>query len=89
MKNLKKMIAALGLTTAIAMTASTAKAGFLLTDLTDGDTNQPCTEKTDTSKTDWGFILTDATGVVVHGFTGIIIVGATDTPVDCGVVVHG
>ncbi len=81
------MIATLGLAVVMMMTVSTANAGIILADAK-GDTNQPCTEQKE-GKTDWGIILADFTGVVVHGFTGIIIVGAADTPVDCGVVVHG
>lgn len=86
MKNLKKMIATLGLAVVMMMTVSTANAGIIIGDAK-GDTNQPCTEQKE--KTDWGMILSDFTGVIVYGFTGIIIVGAADTPVDCGVIVYG
>lgn len=82
------MIATLGLAVVMMMTVSTANAGMLISDLTGGDTNQPCTEQKD-GKTDWGIIISDFTGVITHGFTGIIIVGAAETPVDCGVITHG
>lgn len=87
MKNLKKMIATLGLAVVMMMTVSTANAGMIISDLTGGDTNQPCTEQKD-DKTDWGMIITDFTGIIIHEFTGIIIVGATETPVDCGIIIH-
>ena len=82
------MIATLGLAIIMMMTVSTAKAGILLADLTGGNTNQPCTEQKD-DKTNWGIIISDFTGVISHGFTGIIIVGAAENPVDCGVISHG
>jgi hypothetical protein len=90
MKNLKKMIATLGLAVVMMMTVSTvnAKSGMLISDFTGGDTNQPCTEQPG-GKTDWGIILSDFTGVISHGFTGIVIYGAAETPVDCGVISHG
>ena len=52
------MIATLGLAVVMMMTVSTANAdtGILLADLTDSDTNQPCTEQPG-GKTDWGIIL--------------------------------
>lgn len=86
MKNLKKMIATLGLAVVMMMTVSTANAGIILADAK-GDTNQPCTEQKG-DKADWGIVIHAFTGIVIHAFTGIIIVGAADTPVDCGIVIH-
>lgn len=85
------MIATFGLAAILMMGVSTAngKAGMLVSDLTSGDTNQPCTEQNEDTKTDWGIILSDFTGVIVHAFTGIIIhTNAAETPVECGVIVH-
>lgn len=88
MKNLKKTIATFGLAAVMMMGVSTANAGIILTDFSSGD-SQPCTEQKDDTKTDFtGIILTDFTGIILTDFTGIIIVGAAETPVDCGVIIH-
>lgn len=88
MKNLKKLIATFGLVAILLIGFSTTKAGIIITDLKGGDTNEPCTEQKDDTKTDWGIIITDFTGIIITDFTGIIIVGAAETPVDCGVIVY-
>jgi hypothetical protein len=68
------------------VSASTAKAGILMSDLKGNDT-QPCTEtKGDYTKTNWGVIVQGLTGVIVQGLTGVIVQGATDTQVDCGIL---
>ena len=70
------------------MGASTASAGILIADLRGDTPDQPCTNDKETQM-DWGILMADFGGVVVHGFTGIIVAGAAEVPVDCGVVVHG
>lgn len=92
------MIATFGLAAVMMMGVSTAnaKGGLLMSDLAGGD-NQPCTEQKGDTKTDWGIIMADFTGVVVHGFTGVVVHGftgiiisdAADTPVECGIIIHG
>jgi hypothetical protein len=88
MKNLKKLIATLTLTGIIILSTTNAQAGLMMSDLTDGDTPNPCTEKvekTDT-KVDHGIIV-NLTGIIVN-LTGIIVNFTKDTPTDCGIIVN-
>jgi hypothetical protein len=85
MKNLKKLLTATTLFILLIVSASSAKAGLLVSDLVDNNP-QPCIETSKDSKLDWGIVVTGFTGIVVTGFTGIVITGAVDTPVDCGIL---
>ena len=76
MKNLRNLLAIVTFMTVLIISVSTARAGILMTDLKGGGT-QSCTE---TNKTDWG--------IIVQGFTGIIVQGAVDTPTNCGIIVQ-
>ena len=84
MKNLRNLLAVITLMAVLMVTASTAKAGIMLSDLQSGDP-QPCTQTTGDS-TNWGILVTGLTGILVTGFTGILVTGAADTPVNCGIM---
>jgi hypothetical protein len=86
MKNLRNLLATITLMAILVMSASTAKAGIMLSDLSGGDT-QSCTAEKNNSKVDWGIVLTGFTGIVLTGFTGIVLTGAVDTPADCGILI--
>lgn len=85
MKNLRNILATFLLVTTLMVSATSAKAGLLVSDLTNQNT-QICTETKEDSKPDWGVIVTGLTGVIVTGFTGVIVTGAVETPVDCGIL---
>lgn len=87
MKNLRNLMATITLMAVLMIGASTANAGILLTDGLKSDAPQPCTEKQGETKTDWGIVITSFTGIVITSFTGIVITSATETPVDCGIVI--
>jgi hypothetical protein len=86
MKNLRNLLTTIAFVAVLMISAPTAKAGILMSDLTDGDT-RPCTEtKVESTKIDWGVIVQGFTGVIVQGFTGVIVQGVTNTQVDCGIL---
>lgn len=85
MKNFKNILATITLTGIIIVGASTAKAGFLVSDFAQHD-NQPCTETSNT-----GILISGLTGILISGYTGIIVTdGAAQTGGDdelCGFLV--
>jgi len=89
MKNLRNLLATVTLIAVLMISASTAKAGILLSDLNDGNT-QSCPEvKNDSTKSDWGVLVTGFTGVLVTGFTGVLVTGFTDGSQDaCGIIMN-
>jgi hypothetical protein len=86
MKNLRNLLATITLMAILVVSASTAKAGIMLTDLRNGDM-QPCTETKGETKTNWGIVITSFTGIVITSITGIVITSAADTTVNCGIVI--
>lgn len=83
MKNFKKLFAALTLTVVLAFGTNLASAGLLISDFT-GGSGDPCTQPTET--------VDSVTGIIVLGFTGLLISDFADTntpPVDCGIIVLG
>jgi hypothetical protein len=89
MKNFRNLLAAVILTAILMVSASTTKAGILMTDdLKSNDTtSQPCTETGDETKVDSGIIV-HLTGIIVH-LTGIIVhATGTDSNTNCGIIVH-
>jgi len=83
-----------GIIMAVLMFGTTfAQAGTIVTGLT-SDEPTPCV---DTTKTDFGTIVTGFVGTIVTGFagtivtgfTGTIVTGVADTTVDCGTIVTG
>jgi hypothetical protein len=85
MKNLRNLLAVVTLAAVLMISASTAKAGILMSDLK-GNEPQPCTETKTDSKTNWGIVITSLTGIVITSLSGIVITSAADTPVDCGIL---
>ena len=81
MKNLRNLLAAVTLMMVLMISATTAKAGIMMTDGLKNDNPQPCTETNGDAKTNWG--------IIVQGFTGIIVQGAVDMSIDCGIIVQG
>jgi CDP-diacylglycerol pyrophosphatase len=88
MKSIKKVITAA--TLMMVLMVGTSFGGVIVHA---NENPQPCTS-VDTSK--GGVIMSDMTGVIVH-FTGVIVhltmgvivhISRTETPVDCGVIVH-
>jgi len=79
MKNLRNLLATVTLTAVLMISVSTAKAGILLSDLKNGD-SQPCTS----TKVDNGILVT-LSGILVT-LTGILVTVSDDTPVDCGIL---
>jgi len=79
MKNFKKLFAALTLTVVLAFGTNIASAGLLISDLTGGE--DPCPPQT----------VDTFTGIIVLGFTGLLISDAADTdaPASCGIIVLG
>lgn len=86
MKNLRNLLAAITLMVVLMVGTSSAKTGLLVSDL-NGNNPQPCSEKKDDSKTEWGIIITSFTGIIITSFTGIIITDVVETPVDCGIII--
>ena len=74
MKNLRKLLAAITLMTVLIVSASTARAGILMTDGLKADDPQPCVE----TKVDSGILVT---------FTGILVTFKSDSQTDCGILV--
>ena len=89
MKNLRNLMAIVILMAVLMISATTAKAGIMMTDGFKGNDPQPCKEMNENTKTDWGIIVQGFTGIIVQGFTGIIVQGAVDTSLDCGIIVQG
>ncbi|CAN5321822.1 hypothetical protein BH10ACI1_BH10ACI1_30950 [soil metagenome] len=83
MKNLKNMLAAITLTAVLMLGATSANAGILLSDFTGTSNQNPCTEQT--TKNNGGVAVND--GILVAGFTGILVAGAADPTVNCGIIV--
>ncbi len=84
MKNFKKLFAALTLTVVLAFGTNLASAGLLISDFT-GGTGDQCTEPTES--------MDSLTGIIVLGFTGLLISDFADTAtppvVNCGIIVLG
>ncbi len=72
MRKLKKLFAAVTLTTVLTFGATFANAGLLISDFSGGD-SKPCADTTSSG----------VTGVLITGFTGVLITGATDVPTNC------
>ena len=51
-------------------------------------TPSPCTEPGKEIKNEIGIIIAGV-GIIIAGFTGIIIAGAIDEPADCGIIIAG
>ncbi len=82
MKNLRNLLATITLMTILMIGASTAKAGFLVSDFAQHD-NQPCTETSNT-----GILISGLTGILISGFTGIIVQDGADHQDElCGILV--
>lgn len=81
---MKNRIAAITLTILFTFGSSLANTGIIVQGVSDTSTKQ-CTE---TTKTDWGIIV-QGVGIIVQGFTGIIVQGAAEETVDCGIIVQG
>ncbi len=71
MKNLKNMVAAIVLTAILGMGATTARAGFLITDKATPVTGE-VTQFSETDSQDLGAMLD---GVIVMGIKGVIVMG--------------
>ncbi len=85
MKKVRKFLATATLATVLLCGTSIANAGLLISDLTGGETNPPCTEQSAT-----GILVVGFTGILVVGLTGILVVGAADQEtVNCGILVVG
>lgn len=87
MKKVRKFLATATLATVILCSTSMARAGLLISDLSGGETQQPCTEQSAT-----GILVVGFTGILVVGFTGILVVGAADSgegTQNCGILVVG
>jgi hypothetical protein len=87
MKSLKNLLATVTLIAVLMISASTAKAGIMMTDDLKSTNPQPCSETKEDTKTDWGIVITSFTGIVITSLTGIVITSAIDTQVNCGIVI--
>ncbi len=86
MKNLRNLLATITLMAVLMISASTARAGILLTDLRGSDT-QPCAEtKNEAPKVDSGILVT-FTGILVT-FTGILVTFSDDAQNDCAIIMN-
>lgn len=89
MKNIKNFVAGVALAGILSMGVSTANAGILMADATGMENPNPCSEKQEV-KVDSGILVTGF-GILVTGFTGILVTGAaadtkTPTQTDCGIL---
>ena len=83
---MKNRIAAITLTILFTFGSSLGNTGIIVQGVSDSKAPDQCTEQT--TKTDWGIIV-QGVGIIVQGLTGIIVQGAADEPVDCGIIVQG
>ena len=66
-----------------------ANGGIIIAGRDNPPTPSPCTEtQKGEVKSDIGIIIAGV-GIIIAGLTGIIIAGATDEPVDCGIIIAG
>lgn len=79
MKNIKNFVVALVLFGVIIMGASNVNAGILLGDYAGTDESQTCPEESADGST-WS-VTESARGIIVFGFTGIIVFGIDGEPV--------
>ena len=86
MKNLKNLTATFTLSAVMVLSAVSANAGILLSDRSSvPQTENPCTEAP--TKYNSGILMSDLGGIIIAGFTGIIISGNKDgVPVNCGII---
>ncbi len=89
MKNLRNLLLLVTLIVVLTGSASTVRAGLLVSDLTGGNTETPCTETKIDPKLNWGIIINGLTGVIINGFTGVIINDTVNTPTNCGIIING
>jgi hypothetical protein len=86
MKNLRNLLAAITLMAILIVSATTTKAGILMTDNLKADNPQPCVEtQDDSTKVDSGILVT-FTGILVT-FTGILVTFKNEPQTDCGILV--
>ena len=82
MKNLRNLMATITLMAILMIGASTAKAGFLVSDFAQRDNTNPCNEKSYK-----GILITDLTGILITDLTGILITDLTDSQTNCGILI--
>jgi hypothetical protein len=92
MRNLKTTFAAAIMMAALALGTSSVNAGIIIAGFGETKTStptrtEPCTQND--TKVNWGIIIAGV-GIIIAGFTGIIIAGAHDEPtVNCGIIIAG
>ncbi len=90
MKNVKNTLAAFTMMFVLAFGTTFANAGIIIAGLNDKSsttkTEDPCTQTSE--KEDWGIIIAGV-GIIIAGFTGIIIAGAAEEPTECGIIIAG
>ena len=86
MKNLRNLLATIALMSVFIVSASTARAGILMTDGLKANDPQPCVDnKDDSTKVNSGILVT-FTGILVT-FTGILVTFNNDSQTNCGILV--
>ena len=86
MKNFRNLLATVTLMAVLTVSASTARAGILMTDALKSNEPQPCIDnKDDSTKVDSGILVT-LTGILVT-FTGILVTFDDDAQTNCGILV--
>ncbi len=90
MRNLKNTLAAFTMMFVLAFGTTFANAGIIIAGFNEKSTTkseQPCTQPSE--KEDWGIIIAGV-GIIIAGFTGIIIAGAAEAPTtECGIIIAG
>ena len=85
MKSVNNLLATITLTAVLLVSASSVRAGILMTDLQSNE-SQPCSETDDSTKVDSGILVT-FTGILVTFNTGILVTFKKNTQLDCGILV--
>lgn len=97
MRNLRNFFTAAVMVTMLAFGTTFVNAGIIIRgrDGGDGDdlrskANDPCVTKVDTKGTINDGIIIRGFGIIIRGFTGIIIRGLNEEPkVNCGIIIRG
>ena len=88
MRTVKGWITTTCLVSMLMVSTMTANAGVIIAGVT-APAPAPCTEKSTKEKVDFGVIIAGI-GIIIAGFTGIIIAGVKAEPVEeCAVIIAG
>ena len=88
MRTLKGWITTTCLVTLLMVSTASANGGILIGGLNQTNQPSPCTETVKGEKVSSGLIIAGV-GILIGGLTGILIGGAVDEPVDCGILIGG